>query len=185
MKSKVLKVIICAVVFVAALAGGLYLYDKLSQSYSEPETSGSAQDVPLQQAKAFTVYDSDGREVSLSSLKGKPVVLNFWATWCGPCKVELPHFQKAYEKYGDEVQFLLVNMGKKWNDTPEQARELFSENGYTMPIYYDTDGAAADTYAIHSIPQTFFINADGEQTNYTIGSVSAKALEAYIEAILG
>ena len=134
-------------------------------------------------APDFTVYDEAGNAYKLSDFEGKPVVLNFWASWCGPCKNEMPHFQTAYESYGEDVHFLVVNLTDGQMETVETAYSYIAGCGYTFPVYCDTSGEAANTYGIYSIPTTFFIHADGTVEGYISGSIDLETLEMAIGLI--
>ncbi|MBQ4347432.1 MAG: TlpA family protein disulfide reductase, partial [Firmicutes bacterium] len=87
-------------------------------------------------APDFTVYDSEGNAVMLSDFIGKPIVLNFWASWCGPCKMEMPEFNEAYAELGEDIQFLMVNV-TTGRETQESASAFIEENGYSFPVFYD------------------------------------------------
>ncbi len=138
----------------------------------------------LQAAPDFTVYDASGNQVKLSDYLGKPIVLNFWASWCGPCKSEMPGFENMYQKYGEQVQFLMVNLTDGSSETVESASAFVSDNGYTFPVFYDSDSDGAYTYGVYSIPTTYLINTKGELAAYSIGAVSETALENAIAMIL-
>ena len=138
----------------------------------------------LQAAPDFTVYDSAGNKVKLSDYLGKPVVLNFWASWCGPCKSEMPGFDSLYQKYGDSIQFLMVNLTDGQQETREKADSFIQSEGYSFPIYYDYDIDAAYTYSISSIPTTFLVNAEGYIEGYAMGAISEEALEEALSMIL-
>ncbi len=138
---------------------------------------------PENLAPDFTVENAEGEEVSLHDYFGKPIVLNFWASWCGPCKMELPDFQEAYEKYGEEITFLMVNMTDGMQETKEIAMKYMEDAGYTLPVYYDTAQDAAYTYAVYSLPTTFFISAEGEPVAYAQGMIDAETLEKGISMI--
>ena len=134
------------------------------------------------EAENFTVLDSSLNEVELYDLIGKPIVLNFWATWCYYCKIEMPHFEAAAEKYTDVV-FMMVNYTDGENETVESASAYIEEEGYTFPIYYDTSLQAANAYAVQAFPTTVFIDRDGRIIKTYEGSLSADRLEYYVDMI--
>lgn len=138
----------------------------------------------VEQVPDFTVLDGEGNEVKLSDYFGKPIVLNFWATWCGPCKAELPYFQNVYDTYGEDVHFLLVNLTDGSQETVDGVKKFLDDNGYDFPVYYDTELEAAMTYGASSIPQTFFIFADGTALGVYKGTISEEALITYTEMII-
>ena len=104
---------------------------------------------------------------------------------CGPCKSELPAFDAMYEKYGDEVVFMMINLTDGYNETVNGVKEFVLDSGYSFPVYYDTKYDAANTYGIYSIPETVFINADGSIYYTQLGAMSEKVLENYIKQIIG
>jgi len=134
------------------------------------------------EAENFTVLDSELREVELYDMIGKPVVLNFWATWCYYCKIEMPDFDEAAEKYKD-VTFMMVNYTDGESETVESASAYIDEMGYTFPVYYDTSLQAADAYAVQAFPTTVFIDEEGRVVKTYEGALSADRLEYYIDMI--
>ena len=136
-------------------------------------------DPPANIAPDFTMLDMDGNEVTLASFFGKPIVLNFWASWCGPCKMEMPEIQKFYDKYGQEIHFLLVSV----DDSLDAAKTFISDSGYTFPVYFDTTSVGAYTYGASSIPLTFFIDAQGNLTAYYMGAMSESILQQGVDMI--
>jgi thiol-disulfide isomerase/thioredoxin len=136
-------------------------------------------------APGFTVYDVDGNAVTLESLRGKPVVLNFWATWCGYCVMEMPDFQEAYEEFGDRIHFMMVNVTDGYQETEAAARAFIAGQDFTFPVYYDLDLSAAMAYGISSMPQTFFIDAEGMAVAYAQGALDAASLRRGIGMLLG
>ena len=148
-----------------------------------PETAET--EVAKVLAPDFTVYDLDGNEVKLSDFIGKPVVLNFWASWCGPCKLEMPDFNEKYQELGDEVQFLMINLTDGSGETLESASGFIAEQGYVFPVFYDAASDAANTYGIYSIPTTFFIDAEGYAIAQATGAIDAETLQRGIDMIYG
>ena len=145
-----------------------------------PEETTTAQVVL---APDFTVYDLEGNPVHLLSYLGKPIVLNFWASWCGPCKMEMPDFQKAYEELDGSVQFLMVNMTDGSRETVETAISFIESQGYTFPVLFDSDMDAAITYNAYSLPTTYFISAEGQVIARASGAISAELLQQGIDMI--
>ena len=131
-------------------------------------------------APNFTVYTEDGKAVKLSDFFGKPIVINFWASWCGPCRDEMPHFEEAYETLGRSVQFIMINL----DPSKEDAKEFLTENGYDFPVYYDSYSEASTKYGVSSIPTTVFIDRDGHIDSKGVGNLSKEALMDGIEDIM-
>lgn len=129
----------------------------------------------------FTVTDREGHAVSLSEMAGKPVVINYWATWCNYCVAELPAFEEQYQTYGDEVIFMMVNV-EGYGGAESYIEAYCDENGYTFPVYFDVDDNAAAAYGAYSIPLTVFIDKDGNVTDRHLGRMSSATLGQYIEA---
>ncbi|MBQ9141743.1 MAG: TlpA family protein disulfide reductase [Lachnospiraceae bacterium] len=151
--------------------------EMVTDNVSDEEASNLAID--------FVMENATGEEVALFDYIGKPVVLNFWASWCGPCKAEIPDFQEAYEKYEGKVTFLMVNMTDGAQETKESATSFIEEQGYTLPFYFDTKLQGAYTYGVYSLPTTFFINGEGEMIAYAQGMIDAETLEQGISMIYG
>ena len=134
-------------------------------------------------APEITVINGSNESVSLSELKGKPVVINMWATWCPYCVAEMQDIETVYQEYGEEVLFMLINLTDGNTETREMADAFIEENNITCPVYYDTDGAAVKTLGIYSIPQTFFIDADGNMMAKVNGMTKYSTLVRGIKLI--
>ena len=130
-------------------------------------------------APDFAVQDWDGNEVHFSDYLGKPIELNFWAHWCGPCQMEMPEFNAAYERLGGEVTFLMVHEGAAVDD----GKEKVTEGGYTFPVVFDVDSSAGNMYGITAFPTTFFIDKDGNLQAYYMGAMDADLLQQGIDLI--
>ena len=134
-------------------------------------------------APNFTMLDYDGNEVKLSDFKGKPVVLNFWARWCGPCKSEMPDFDEVYQEYKDQISFMMVNLTDGTRETMANAKAYVDGKGYRFPVYFDTKSEGAIAYGVYSIPTTCFINANGDVVAYASGALSKEGLQQGIDMI--
>ena len=131
----------------------------------------------------FTVQDKDGKAIALSDFDG-PIVINFWATWCSPCKRELPAFQETYDEYKDEVHFVFVNVLRWQGDSVADVEDFLRKNGYTFPTYYDVDREAERACGVSSIPLTLFIGKDGKVKKTYSGTISKTVLRNNIKSIL-
>lgn len=131
------------------------------------------------QAPDLIFQDWDGNEVKLSDYFGKPIVLNFWAHWCGPCQMEMPEFNAVYEELGGEVTFLMVHMGAAVDD----GKAKVTEGGYTFPVVFDTQSEASYIYGVNAYPTSFFIDTDGNLQAYYVGAMDRDLLKQGIDLI--
>ena len=173
------------------LSGASILYNRMSEANLPVENTKPAETQASQEdetepmmAPDFIVLDREGAEVSLSDFIGKPVILNFWASWCGPCKSEMPEFEAAYQKYREEIQFMMVNLTDGSRETVETAAEYIAGEGYTCPVFFDTESDAAISYGATSIPVTYFVDAEGHLVAYGSGALSGEILQSGMEMIL-
>lgn len=138
----------------------------------------------------FTLTSLDGKDVTLSELRGKKVVLNFWATWCPPCKAEMPHMQNYYEQYAkkDNVEIIAVNLTKAERDVTDDAKVdsvMTFRDSYnlTFPILLDPKNSAGEDYQILTIPTTYFIDSNGYIQRAIKGPMNVEMLKQYVEAL--
>ena len=178
---------VLALALVVLIGGASILYGKLSGEMLPPDQmAASTEDAEPEKVAApdFTVYDGTGTEGRLSDYVGKPIVLNFWASWCGPCQSEMPEFDAAYEELGEDIHFLMVNMTDGSRETVETATAFIEEAGYSFPVLYDTESDAAISYQAYSLPTTYFIDAEGYMIARATGALDADTLQQGIDMIL-
>ena len=181
------KVIIGVILFVVFLIIADLAYNTLSQNYNqfnfvEPVTYS----IPNTQAiktPDFTIFDAKGNQIHLSDFIGKPVVLNFWASWCSPCKSEMPHFNKAYATYKNDVIFIMVDLTDGQRETQVLGQAYVNEQGYTFPVYFDNKQSASKAYNIRSIPATYIIDSNGNMISNYEGAIDEKTLTSAIDTI--
>lgn len=209
MKNNKVKYIVFAALFIGLFAIAVIGYNALTKVYTPPQAdlvrpgSGDTVKTDVEAAEPseetaseaeeeeviapdFTVLDADGTEITLADrlADGKPIVLNFWATWCGPCKSELPAFDKAASEYADRVTFMMLNMTDGYQETVDGVKEFMEDNGYTFPVYFDTNYSAAIPYGANSIPLTYFVTSDGVVVGGYMGAMPEETLYNYLEQLL-
>lgn len=186
MNSKI-KTILGIVLFAAFLGVAYFAYQDLSRQYKPQSEDNSSKDETTQnkvyKAPDFTVYDAEGNAVKPSDFTGKTIVLNFWASWCPPCKGEMPHFNEVYEDVKNDVVFMMVDMVDGERETQSKGQKYVEQQGYSFPVYYDNDQEAAYTYAVSSIPTTFLIDSQGNIAKAYQGAIDKETLAAAIESI--
>lgn len=171
-------IVILAVVLLAAG----YAYTALSEKYKPEDTIQQAGNNP---APDFSVYDSQGNAVKLSDFTGKLVVLNFWASWCPPCRSEMPHFNEVYSTIKDEVVFMMVDLTDGQRETQATGQKYVEKQGYDFPVYFDKKQQAAAAYDISSIPTTFLIARDGNIVKVYRGSIDKETLQEAVNTLIG
>ena len=198
MKSKK-TVLLILLAFVLVLGGASMLYNRLGGNLapeqlteqapqaSEPvsdDSTGDGESEPEKMlAPDFTVFDLEGNAVHLSDFMGKPIILNFWASWCGPCKIEMPDFHEKYLEVGNDIHFLMINMTDGSRETVDSASKFIAGQEYTFPVFYDTESDASAAYGVYSLPTTFFIDAEGYAIAQATGAINVEILDKGIEMI--
>ena len=128
-------------------------------------------------APDFTLTSLDGDSVKLSSFRGKPVFLNFWATWCPPCRAEMPDMSKVKAEMGDTIHIVGVNL----KETPDKVKPFVTENGYDWLHLLDSDGAIGKSYGVHGIPASYFLDAEGVIVGKQVGGITSELMTLEIE----
>ena len=181
MKSNI-KIIILVAALVIVIAGAFIAYNIYKEDVGNSEKSGFQTQTGTKMTD-FAFFDMDNKEVKLSDFSGKAVVINFWATWCPACISELPIFQSTYNNHKDDVQFIMLNLTDGDRETEKNVKNYISENKFTFPVFMDKMAAGAKTYSVYSIPQTIFIDKEGNIIYTHIGAISLHDLENRIKQI--
>ena len=163
-------------------------------SGEEPSAStdadNGASEPPVVPAPDFTLVDQYGEEHTLSDYEGKTVFLNFWATWCGPCKREMPEVQALYEKYGNnEGDVIVLGVANPKSEeypynqdvTQPEVEQFLEDGGYTFPVVMDVTGEVFYSYGISAFPTTFMIGADGNVFGYVPGALTGDMMESIVQ----
>lgn len=190
-----MKKVILALVLIVVLAGAFYEVKHFNTSTSNNQnvsqqrtsTSNSGTSSPQINSNAFNskaidfkLKDLNGKDVSLSNLKGKRVFLNFWASWCPPCRGEMPDIEKLYEETKDsDLVIIAINLG----EDKDTARSFINKNNYKFNVLLDSDEDVAQKYSITSIPTSFFIDKNGTIVAKKIGAMSYEEMKDYVNTI--
>ncbi|WP_332446438.1 TlpA family protein disulfide reductase [Sphaerochaeta sp.] len=161
-----------------------------SDAVSASDANTAAPTAPKAEAKQeptmpdIPLFTLDKRETSFEKVRqGKPVVINYFASWCPPCKQELPHFLKAYEQYKDQISFIFLDAMDGQRETFDTVKKFIKDFPFTAPVYYD-EGIFAYMFQTNSLPTTVFINADGTLANGYLGMITESVLEENLQKLL-
>lgn len=177
--NKYTRTILAIAAFILFMGAAYIAYEKLTAS-APADLNKSKESVA---AVDFTVYASDGSPVQLSDFYDKPVIINFWASWCTYCREEMPLFQETYEKYGDQINFLMINSTDGAKETIETARDYIDSGEYTFPVYFDTDGQATVSYEASSLPTTVIIDKHQTLAAYQPGRMTEEMMDAALDLL--
>jgi peroxiredoxin len=171
-------------IVVILILGGVWILFSQTISRINPTTGDAAvilEPAPMagHPAPDFELTTLDGEIVRLSDFAGKPILVNFWATWCGPCRAEFPDFQKAWLENTDDLVIIAINHTTA--DRAEQVDDFVAEMGATFPVVLDKDGQVAEVYQIRGLPTSIFIDRNGVVNEVFTGPIN----QAYIESKLG
>ncbi|MET3699385.1 peroxiredoxin [Bacillus oleivorans] len=137
----------------------------------------------IEYATDFELASLDGNQIKLSDLKGKIVILNFWATWCPPCKAEMPHLQNFYEDHkNNDIEILAVNL-TNLDDGEEVVKSFVTDYGLTFPVLLDTEGDVGMTYETFTIPTSYILDQEGRIFQKVVGPMDEQMLNDIINAI--
>lgn len=166
----------------------IIVYPKLVKKYEDEKiniknnvNTNEVQNISKNKAKNFIVYNENGDKVTLNDFD-KPMIINFWTTWCGYCKEEMPYFNEMYEKEKDNIEFLMIN-GTDYSETKEKALKYVNDNKYSFKIYFDEKNSARDVYNITGYPTTIFINKEKEIVKIEPGLITKEKLLNMVDKI--
>ena len=169
------------------MAAAILLNPAISAAGSGPAAGGVPTPVPDRVAEGepapdFTATTAEGEPITLSDLRGRPVVLNFWATWCAPCRVEMPALQGASERYADSG---LIILAVNAMEPADRVSAYMQELGLTFPAVLDPDGAVLDLYGIRVFPTTVVIDAGGRVQAQHYGPLTDDLIDEYMALVAG
>ena len=188
-KSKYLWI---GIIVIVAIVGGIFVAFNAPSGSSDVGAvageggSGSLEPAPIagHPAPDFTLSTLDGEQVSLSDFRGQPVIINFWATWCGPCRIEMPEFQEAFSEHeSDGLVVLGVNLTER--DSVNAVPAFLEEFGLTFPVVLDADGDVANTYKVFGQPASIFVDQNGDVHQVFYGPVNKAFIDARVSELLG
>lgn len=203
------NVVIWALLLVVVIAGGFFLSQKLDseqntdssnngnenseESDMDPESQIDSSldniqnyiEVDKTLLPEFILKDEHDNEVSINDYYGKFIVLNFWASWCPPCKAEMPDLQKLHNEFeeNDDYVLLSVNLTDGQRETKAKADKFISENDYNFNLLYDYDGIAFNLFNVQSVPSTFFIDEKGYSRGLIIGLTTQEDIKTVLESM--
>ena len=201
-KKTLFKTIFAIVIFGVFITTAYFAYGFLSERFgpkpfslqqngetnhkTSPAPSGAEdiEDEDRMKAPDFYVYNDKGEKVDFSDFIGKPVIINFWTTWCPYCVDEMADFNEAYMKYKDDVHFLMVNQTDGVRETKKAAEDFVEKEGFKFPIYFDLDFSASYVYGIQYLPTTVFVDSEGFFHSGYAGPINKSTLEKHINELL-
>lgn len=170
-------VVVAVMAWVALDSSDSSAPDKLDSAITQPgggSSSGAGQPLP-----DLTLTGLDNGSIDLTSYRGRPMVVNFWASWCAPCLREMPDFEQVYQQRDGTVAFVGINV----RESPATAADLAARTGVTYDLALDITGEASRQFTVVNMPTTVFVDADGIITSVHAGALSADELNERIDAI--
>ncbi|MBQ6004056.1 MAG: TlpA family protein disulfide reductase [Clostridia bacterium] len=183
---KNLKMIIIFVLAVLLIGGGTLLYRMLINKSALPETGDISSDIETEKAMfvPFEVTGSDGKKITLEHSSDKVTVINFWASWCTPCREEMDIFERLYLDHGDVFEIKMINLTDGQRETMDTAQEYITKKGYSFPVFFDEDYNGVNEYYVVSIPRTLIIDKDGTIIFSITGEVTEETFEKIISSYI-
>lgn len=174
---RILRVLAVVFALVAVAAAGAILLGKGAGASSSGGTSNAYKFTAGMPAPEFSLQSLEGKSVSLSQFRGKTVLLNFWATWCPPCRAEMPDMQRVAQDHPDDLVVLAVDL----QEAPEPVASFVKQFGLSFPILLDTRGDVSQMYGVQSLPSSFFIDPLGRVASFNIGALNESAIRRRVQ----
>jgi len=182
-KSKIAIFVVMALLVFSVVSGLILPYWQNRDIDTVDKDSGTQTEKVM--VPNFEFMDRDGNVVEFDSFKGKPVVINFWGTWCPYCVMEMDDFNTAVGEYGDDVNFLFLDVANSEEETVEKVDEFLADNGYDNIVsYYDNPGYGIYMFGINSFPTTVYVDSEGYLYDATIGLTNYDDLKAVLDSML-
>jgi peroxiredoxin len=187
MTKKMFGLVVVASLIAIMIAGFVKKNIDTEESFASEQRGVDLVDVSAEEglikgdmAPDFTLTTLDGKKVQLSDLKGKKIIVNFWATWCPPCKAEMPHMQNYYEDFAkdENVEILAVNLTN--GDKVESVQNFVEDYGLTFPIPMDVEGKVGETYQAITIPTSYMIDTKGRIQNKIVGPMDENMMKDFV-----
>ena len=178
-----------AVLLVVLVAAGLgyqaFIGTGSSSGAQQASAEGTSADALMLSDFDCEVQTAEGASISLTQIAdGKPLVVNFWATWCPYCIEEMPDFQEIYDEYGDRVSFAFVDATDGTRETVDDGKAWVADAGYTLPFYYDVARQGVRTFGIQSYPTTIVVSAEGEILTISPGKIDKALMKSALDSLL-
>ncbi|MEG1956168.1 MAG: TlpA disulfide reductase family protein [Lachnospiraceae bacterium] len=174
------KMTVFLIIFILFLVIASIFYRNLSKEIEPKSTKNT---VEIVTAPDINIINYDGNKIKLSQMFGKPIVMNFWASWCPSCKSEMPYFNSIYEEKNNEITFMMVDLVDDKRETIETGTQLIEKEGYNFPVYFDVEQEAQRNYQVFSLPTTVFIDKNGQINSIKKGKISEENLRFEIDLI--
>lgn len=174
----IVGLVVLVIFLTGSIIGQMMIAKNKTQSMSpQPETEKL-------EAIDIVVYDEDKNEVKLFDFIGKPIIINFWATWCPYCVDEMDFFEESFKEHGDDIVFMMIDTVDGTRETFEKGKAFIEKAGYTFPVYYDLDQNAVYVYQVGSLPTTILIDKEGYVLAYQPGALTREMLDVGIELLM-
>lgn len=185
-----MKIVRVLLIVALVVAVGYAFYDSFAPRQQAVTYANCKGDIGVEVkncAPNFTLKTLDGKQVELYKTEGKPTLINFWASWCDPCKREMPFLEKAFQQHKEQLNFRMVNQTSQ--DTLPNIKKYLQQGKYTFPVLLDEENedgqtVGADRYQLIGVPTTFVIDATGKITHKVVGEMSEEELQDILDDVL-